>query len=150
MRYSQHGLMLHCHQSCPTLPSISESIFHPCILPSVYLHQSFYVCNFNHFSIICECMCTFKHLSFSLFHFSTCLSFLLCLSFPTAGSTVNSGMGAMGSLGSLGTLQGLAGATVGLNNINALAGSVNSEYYRPLASPSQSIQHHLIPAAQCS
>ncbi|XP_026065680.1 CUGBP Elav-like family member 2 isoform X11 [Carassius auratus] len=42
------------------------------------------------------------------------------------GSTANSGVGAMGSLGSLGTLQGLAGATVGLNNINALAGSVNS------------------------
>ncbi|XP_077090164.1 CUGBP Elav-like family member 2 isoform X5 [Siphateles boraxobius] len=42
-----------------------------------------------------------------------------------AGSTANS-VGAMGSLGSLGTLQGLAGATVGLNNINALAGSVNS------------------------
>ncbi|XP_056605250.1 CUGBP Elav-like family member 2 isoform X6 [Triplophysa dalaica] len=45
-----------------------------------------------------------------------------------AGSTANSSMGAMGSmgsmgsLGSLGTLQGLAGATVGLNNINALAG----------------------------
>ncbi|XP_059361429.1 CUGBP Elav-like family member 2 isoform X3 [Carassius carassius] len=38
-----------------------------------------------------------------------------------AGSTANAGMGAMGSLGSLGTLQGLAGATVGLNNINALA-----------------------------
>ncbi|XP_016101905.1 CUGBP Elav-like family member 2 isoform X16 [Sinocyclocheilus grahami] len=43
-----------------------------------------------------------------------------------AGSTANSTMGAMGSLGSLGTLQGLAGATMGLNNINALAGSVNS------------------------
>ncbi|XP_051547185.1 CUGBP Elav-like family member 2 isoform X9 [Myxocyprinus asiaticus] len=38
-----------------------------------------------------------------------------------AGSTANSTAGAMGSLGSLGTLQGLAGATVGLNNINALA-----------------------------
>ncbi|XP_048013355.1 CUGBP Elav-like family member 2 isoform X4 [Megalobrama amblycephala] len=37
------------------------------------------------------------------------------------GSTANSSAGAMGSLGSLGTLQGLAGATVGLNNINALA-----------------------------
>uniref|UniRef100_A0A671NAL3 CUGBP Elav-like family member 2 n=1 Tax=Sinocyclocheilus anshuiensis TaxID=1608454 RepID=A0A671NAL3_9TELE len=43
-----------------------------------------------------------------------------------AGSTANSSVGAMGSLGSLGTLQGLAGATVGLNNINALAGSINS------------------------
>ncbi|CAL8242277.1 unnamed protein product [Merluccius merluccius] len=32
----------------------------------------------------------------------------------------------MSSLTSLGTLQGLAGATVGLNNINALAGSINS------------------------
>ncbi|XP_036800612.1 CUGBP Elav-like family member 2 isoform X26 [Oncorhynchus mykiss] len=32
----------------------------------------------------------------------------------------------MNSLTSLGTLQGLAGATMGLNNINALAGSVNS------------------------
>ncbi|XP_036433132.1 CUGBP Elav-like family member 2 isoform X4 [Colossoma macropomum] len=42
-----------------------------------------------------------------------------------AGSTANSSAGAMSSLGSLGTLQGLAGATVGLNNINALAGSVN-------------------------
>ncbi|XP_076153055.1 CUGBP Elav-like family member 2 isoform X8 [Alosa pseudoharengus] len=43
-----------------------------------------------------------------------------------AGTTATSSAGAMGSLGSLGTLQGLAGATVGLNNINALAGSVNS------------------------
>ncbi|XP_028810517.1 CUGBP Elav-like family member 2 isoform X22 [Denticeps clupeoides] len=43
-----------------------------------------------------------------------------------AGTTANSSAGAMGSLSSLGTLQGLAGATVGLNNINALAGSVNS------------------------
>ncbi|XP_041934455.1 CUGBP Elav-like family member 2 isoform X2 [Alosa sapidissima] len=42
-----------------------------------------------------------------------------------AGTTATSSAGAMGSLGSLGTLQGLAGATVGLNNINALAGSVN-------------------------
>ncbi|XP_058273286.1 CUGBP Elav-like family member 2 isoform X22 [Hemibagrus wyckioides] len=47
------------------------------------------------------------------------------LASPAAGSTANSSAGAMGSLGSLGTLQGLAGATVGLNNINALAGSVN-------------------------
>nr|XP_033470300.1 CUGBP Elav-like family member 2 isoform X14 [Epinephelus lanceolatus] len=37
----------------------------------------------------------------------------------------SSNAGAMNSLTSLGTLQGLAGATVGLNNINALAGSVN-------------------------
>ncbi|KAF7649421.1 hypothetical protein LDENG_00141380 [Lucifuga dentata] len=45
-----------------------------------------------------------------------------------AGTTASSNAGAMNSLTSLGTLQGLAGATVGLNNINALAGSVNSEY----------------------
>ncbi|XP_061107360.1 CUGBP Elav-like family member 2 isoform X8 [Conger conger] len=43
-----------------------------------------------------------------------------------AGTTAGSSAGAMNSLTSLGTLQGLAGATVGLNNINALAGSVNS------------------------
>ncbi|XP_059893861.1 CUGBP Elav-like family member 2 isoform X2 [Gadus macrocephalus] len=43
----------------------------------------------------------------------------------TAGTTSGSNVGAMSSLTSLGTLQGLAGATVGLNNINALAGSVN-------------------------
>ncbi|KAM4570322.1 CUGBP Elav-like family member 2 isoform 2-T2 [Odontesthes bonariensis] len=42
------------------------------------------------------------------------------------GTTASSNAGAMNSLTSLGTLQGLAGATVGLNNINALAGSVNS------------------------
>lgn len=47
---------------------------------------------------------------------------------PAAGPTASSNAGAMNSLTSLGTLQGLAGATVGLNNINALAGSVNSEY----------------------
>ncbi|XP_071188751.1 CUGBP Elav-like family member 2 isoform X15 [Salvelinus alpinus] len=40
-----------------------------------------------------------------------------------AGNTANSS--GMNSLTSLGTLQGLAGATMGLNNINALAGSVN-------------------------
>ncbi|XP_056656777.1 CUGBP Elav-like family member 2 isoform X8 [Monodelphis domestica] len=44
-----------------------------------------------------------------------------------AASTPNSTAGAaMNSLTSLGTLQGLAGATVGLNNINALAGTINS------------------------
>lgn len=49
--------------------------------------------------------------------------------FPVAASTPNSTAGAaMNSLTSLGTLQGLAGATVGLNNINALAGTINSEY----------------------
>ncbi|XP_030295756.1 CUGBP Elav-like family member 2 isoform X26 [Sparus aurata] len=42
------------------------------------------------------------------------------------GTTASSNAGAMNSLTSLGTLQGLAGATVGLNNINALAGSINS------------------------
>uniref|UniRef100_A0A452UA03 CUGBP Elav-like family member 2 n=1 Tax=Ursus maritimus TaxID=29073 RepID=A0A452UA03_URSMA len=43
-----------------------------------------------------------------------------------AASTPNSTAGAaMNSLTSLGTLQGLAGATVGLNNINALAGTIN-------------------------
>ncbi|XP_034081774.1 CUGBP Elav-like family member 2 isoform X1 [Gymnodraco acuticeps] len=41
------------------------------------------------------------------------------------GSPATSNASAMNSLTSLGTLQGLAGATVGLNNINALAGSVN-------------------------
>ena len=46
-----------------------------------------------------------------------------------AASTPNSTAGAaMNPLTSLGTLQGLAGATVGLNNINALAGTINSEY----------------------
>ncbi|XP_037837061.1 CUGBP Elav-like family member 2 isoform X5 [Kryptolebias marmoratus] len=43
-----------------------------------------------------------------------------------AGTAASSNAGAMNSLTSLGTLQGLAGATVGLNNINALAGSINS------------------------
>ncbi|XP_018409241.1 PREDICTED: CUGBP Elav-like family member 2 isoform X7 [Nanorana parkeri] len=43
-----------------------------------------------------------------------------------AASAANTSAGAaMNSLTSLGTLQGLAGATVGLNNINALAGTVN-------------------------
>ncbi|TKS90511.1 CUGBP Elav-like family member 2 [Collichthys lucidus] len=48
------------------------------------------------------------------------------LASPAAGTTASSNAGAMNSLTSLGTLQGLAGATVGLNNINALAGSINS------------------------
>ncbi|XP_036375511.1 CUGBP Elav-like family member 2 isoform X3 [Megalops cyprinoides] len=48
------------------------------------------------------------------------------LSSSPAGTTAGSSTGAaMNSLTSLGTLQGLAGASVGLNNINALAGSVN-------------------------
>lgn len=142
--------MLHCHQSCPTQPSISESIFHPSSFPLCTSTEAYMYVTLT-ISVSSANVCLNISL-FSLFHFSTCLSFLLCLSFPTAGSTMNSGMGAMGSLGSLGslgTLQGLAGATVGLNNINALAGSVNSEYYNPLSSPSQSIQHHLI-AAHCS
>ncbi|XP_077120640.1 CUGBP Elav-like family member 2 isoform X13 [Ranitomeya variabilis] len=57
---------------------------------------------------------------------STTTSALGALTSPVAGSTVNPSAGAaMNSLTSLGTLQGLAGATVGLNNINALAGTVN-------------------------
>ncbi|XP_040269188.1 CUGBP Elav-like family member 2 isoform X3 [Bufo bufo] len=56
---------------------------------------------------------------------STTTSALGALTSPVAGSTANSSA-AMNSLTSLGTLQGLAGATVGLNNINALAGTVNS------------------------
>ncbi|MGH0156286.1 UNVERIFIED_CONTAM: hypothetical protein FKN15_031219 [Acipenser sinensis] len=43
-----------------------------------------------------------------------------------SGTPNSSASAAMNSLASLGTLQGLAGATVGLNNINALAGTVNS------------------------
>ncbi|PNI40216.1 CELF2 isoform 16 [Pan troglodytes] len=54
---------------------------------------------------------------------STTSSALGALTSPVAASTPNSTAGAaMNSLTSLGTLQGLAGATVGLNNINALAG----------------------------
>ncbi|XP_012813892.1 CUGBP Elav-like family member 2 isoform X7 [Xenopus tropicalis] len=57
---------------------------------------------------------------------STTTSALGALTSPVAASTANSSAGAaMNSLTSLGTLQGLAGATVGLNNINALAGTVN-------------------------
>ncbi|XP_077400361.1 CUGBP Elav-like family member 2 isoform X11 [Vanacampus margaritifer] len=43
------------------------------------------------------------------------------LASPAGGAPIGSSAGAMSSLTSLGTLQGLAGATVGLNNINALA-----------------------------
>uniref|UniRef100_A0A2K6ECS3 CUGBP Elav-like family member 2 n=1 Tax=Macaca nemestrina TaxID=9545 RepID=A0A2K6ECS3_MACNE len=58
---------------------------------------------------------------------STTTSALGALTSPVAASTPNSTAGAaMNSLTSLGTLQGLAGATVGLNNINALAGTINS------------------------
>nr|XP_056703582.1 CUGBP Elav-like family member 2 isoform X4 [Euleptes europaea] len=57
---------------------------------------------------------------------STTTGALGALTSPVAASTANSTAGAaMNSLTSLGTLQGLAGATVGLNNINALAGTVN-------------------------
>ncbi|MBN3315561.1 CELF2 protein, partial [Atractosteus spatula] len=50
------------------------------------------------------------------------ISWLVCHNYIVAGTTANSNAGAaMNSLTSLGTLQGLAGATVGLNNINALA-----------------------------
>ncbi|KAM4677240.1 CUGBP Elav-like family member 2 isoform 26-T26 [Discoglossus pictus] len=57
---------------------------------------------------------------------STTTSALGALTSPVTGSAANSSAGAaMNSLTSLGTLQGLAGATVGLNNINALAGTVN-------------------------
>ncbi|NP_001393776.1 CUGBP Elav-like family member 2 isoform 26 [Mus musculus] len=58
---------------------------------------------------------------------SSTSSALGALTSPVAASTPNSTAGAaMNSLTSLGTLQGLAGATVGLNNINALAGTINS------------------------
>ncbi|XP_034719647.1 CUGBP Elav-like family member 2 isoform X12 [Etheostoma cragini] len=57
---------------------------------------------------------------------STNAASLGALASPAAGTTASSNASAMNSLTSLGTLQGLAGATVGLNNINALAGSVNS------------------------
>lgn len=56
------------------------------------------------------------------------LIMILSSCFSVAASTPNSTAGAaMNSLTSLGTLQGLAGATVGLNNINALAGTTSSE-----------------------
>nr|XP_038951535.1 CUGBP Elav-like family member 2 isoform X17 [Rattus norvegicus] len=57
---------------------------------------------------------------------SSTSSALGALTSPVAASTPNSTAGAaMNSLTSLGTLQGLAGATVGLNNINALAGTIS-------------------------
>lgn len=63
------------------------------------------------------------------FNLSSAYFTFALLSPLVAASTANSTAGAaMNSLTSLGTLQGLAGATVGLNNINALAGTVNSEY----------------------
>ncbi|MBN3279170.1 CELF2 protein, partial [Polyodon spathula] len=57
---------------------------------------------------------------------SATTSALGALTSPVAGTPNSSAGAAMNSLASLGTLQGLAGATVGLNNINALAGTVNS------------------------
>lgn len=57
--------------------------------------------------------------------YSNVQNFLPACSSNVAGSTNSSAGAAMNSLTSLGTLQGLAGATVGLNNINALAGTVN-------------------------
>ncbi|XP_044041229.1 CUGBP Elav-like family member 2 isoform X32 [Siniperca chuatsi] len=71
------------------------------------------------------------------------------LASPAAGTTASSNAGAMNSLTSLGTLQGLAGATVGLNNINALAGSINTTSLIHLAADISSIHpsippfHHL-------
>ncbi|RLW01937.1 hypothetical protein DV515_00007589, partial [Chloebia gouldiae] len=59
---------------------------------------------------------------------STTTGALGALTSPVAASTANSTAGAaMNSLTSLGTLQGLAGATVGLNNINALAGTTRTQ-----------------------
>uniref|UniRef100_H3AN95 CUGBP Elav-like family member 2 n=1 Tax=Latimeria chalumnae TaxID=7897 RepID=H3AN95_LATCH len=59
---------------------------------------------------------------------STTTSALGALTSPVTGTTANSTAGAaMNSLTSLGTLQGLAGATVGLNNINALADKNDSK-----------------------
>uniref|UniRef100_A0A8C9VX44 CUGBP Elav-like family member 2 n=2 Tax=Scleropages formosus TaxID=113540 RepID=A0A8C9VX44_SCLFO len=58
------------------------------------------------------------------------------LASPAAGTTASSSAGAaMNSLTSLGTLQGLAGATVGLNNINALAGIRLSSFFPDLPKP---------------
>uniref|UniRef100_A0A2K6ECS2 CUGBP Elav-like family member 2 n=1 Tax=Macaca nemestrina TaxID=9545 RepID=A0A2K6ECS2_MACNE len=67
---------------------------------------------------------------------STTTSALGALTSPVAASTPNSTAGAaMNSLTSLGTLQGLAGATVGLNNINALAGTINTPRSKRLLLP---------------
>uniref|UniRef100_A0A3Q3MNG3 Cugbp, Elav-like family member 2 n=1 Tax=Mastacembelus armatus TaxID=205130 RepID=A0A3Q3MNG3_9TELE len=65
-----------------------------------------------------------RNMTISIVRLSVLLTSFLAQSH--AGTTASSNAGAMNSLTSLGTLQGLAGATVGLNNINALAGSVNS------------------------
>ncbi|XP_040199315.1 CUGBP Elav-like family member 2 isoform X22 [Rana temporaria] len=59
-------------------------------------------------------------------HYTHSTSMKPMIPYTMAGSTNSSAGAAMNSLTSLGTLQGLAGATVGLNNINALAGTVNS------------------------
>lgn len=54
-----------------------------------------------------------------------CIYFIF---FLTAGSTAGSSAGAaMNTLASLGTLQGLAGSSVGLNNLNALTSSVSGK-----------------------
>ncbi|XP_040199300.1 CUGBP Elav-like family member 2 isoform X10 [Rana temporaria] len=58
-------------------------------------------------------------------HYTHSTSMKPMIPYTMAGSTNSSAGAAMNSLTSLGTLQGLAGATVGLNNINALAGTVN-------------------------
>ncbi|XP_077329016.1 CUGBP Elav-like family member 2 isoform X6 [Lithobates pipiens] len=60
-----------------------------------------------------------------MLHYTHSTSMKPLTSYTMAGSTNSSAGAAMNSLTSLGTLQGLAGATVGLNNINALAGTVN-------------------------
>ncbi|XP_073475560.1 CUGBP Elav-like family member 2 isoform X7 [Aquarana catesbeiana] len=60
-----------------------------------------------------------------MLHYTHSTSMKPLIPYPMAGSTNSSAGAAMNSLTSLGTLQGLAGATVGLNNINALAGTVN-------------------------
>ncbi|XP_040199292.1 CUGBP Elav-like family member 2 isoform X2 [Rana temporaria] len=54
-------------------------------------------------------------------HYTHSTSMKPMIPYTMAGSTNSSAGAAMNSLTSLGTLQGLAGATVGLNNINALA-----------------------------
>uniref|UniRef100_A0AAY5EB88 RRM domain-containing protein n=1 Tax=Electrophorus electricus TaxID=8005 RepID=A0AAY5EB88_ELEEL len=83
------------------------------------LSFSLFLCLFGSYCLFLTVFRLSRSLSLSL-------SLSPSLSPSAAGSTANSSAGAMSSLGSLGTLQGLAGATVGLNNINALAGSVNS------------------------
>uniref|UniRef100_A0AAY5EZT6 RRM domain-containing protein n=1 Tax=Electrophorus electricus TaxID=8005 RepID=A0AAY5EZT6_ELEEL len=78
------------------------------------LSFSLFLCLFGSYCLFLTVFRLSRSLSLSL-------SLSPSLSPSAAGSTANSSAGAMSSLGSLGTLQGLAGATVGLNNINALA-----------------------------